>query len=49
MVLLQKWVLWSLIMDLEVPKLEKMFATKKEETTEEELVLVGIASTHLET
>ncbi|KAA0062309.1 hypothetical protein E6C27_scaffold154G00560 [Cucumis melo var. makuwa] len=36
---------WSLIMALRVPNLEKMFATKKEETIKEELVLVGIAST----
>ena len=49
MVQLQKWVPWSLIMALEVPNLEKMFATKKEETIEEALVLVGIALTHLDT
>ena len=40
---------WSLIMALGVPNLEKMFTTKKEERTEEELVLVRISSTHLET
>ena len=48
MVRLQKWVPWLLIMTLEVPNLEKMFATNKEETTEEELVLVAISSTDLD-